>query len=107
MPEIRHQSLSANGLMEGVDGDESQPWRRSPTEFVGISSTSESACLHRGQGVTAQCLGKACVCEEIVLLIAIEVLKNLYHLNPGNQMVFNNLSLCPGEMSPRTEARNN
>lgn len=66
-----------------------------------------SASLHRGQGVTALCLGKACLWEEIVLLIAIEVLKNLNHLDPGRRVVFNNLTLCPGEMSRRTEARNN
>lgn len=106
MPEIRHPSLSASGLTQAVDSDESQPWR-SPTEFAGISSIYEYACSQRGQGITVLCLGKDRVWEEILLLIAIEVLKNLYHLDPGNRVVFNNRRLCPGEMSPRTEARNN
>lgn len=94
-------------LSEAVGSEESPPWRSSPAEFVGTSSTYESACSQWGQGITAPCLGRARVGEEIVLLIAIEVLKNLYHLDPGNRVVFNNLRLCPGEMSPRTEARNN
>jgi len=80
---------------------------KNPAEFVGISSTSESTCSHRGQGITALCLGKARVWEEIVLLIAVEVLKSLYHLDPGNRIVFNDFRLCPGEVSPRTEASNN
>lgn len=49
--------------------------------------------LHRGQAVTAPCLGKARVQEEIVPLIAIEVSKSLYHLDPGSQVVLSNLRL--------------
>lgn len=71
--------------MEAVLGDENQPWQSSSAEFVGISSTSEPASLHWAQGVTAPCLGKARVQEEMILFIAIEVLKNLYHLDPGIQ----------------------
>lgn len=76
-------------VMEAVVSDENQPWQNCPAEFVGISSASEPACLQWGQGVTALCLGK----EEIVLLNAIKVLKNLYHLDPGSWVVFSNLRL--------------
>lgn len=92
MPEIRHQSLSASGWW--------RPWlvmRTSPGTAALQSLLAFlpplNLPLHRGQGVTAPCLGKARVQEEIVPLIAIEVSKNLYHLDPGSQVVLSNLRL--------------